>query len=105
MQQTYGSSNPATASYMNSATSFYNPSSYPYSSLNTSRGLNSACKANTGYLSSPYSSPASPFQAAGHSQTTQYPAYTTYGTPGSSSFTQGFTAQVLFQLCVSMIDF
>lgn len=99
MQQSYGSSNAATPTYMNSASTFYNPSSYAYSTLSTTRGLNPACKANSSYLSSPYSSPASPFQAAGHSQAAQYSTYAAYGTAGSSSFGQGFTTQVKFK-CV-----
>lgn len=101
MQQTYGTS-ASTQPYMNSASTFYNPSSYAYSTLSTTRGLNPACKANTGYLSSPYSSPASPFQSAGHSQAAQYPSYATYGTAGSSSFAQGFTsAQVHYFLTLN----
>ncbi|XP_019866526.1 eyes absent homolog 2 [Aethina tumida] len=91
MQQAYGSSNHAAASYMNSASSFYNPSSYPYSPLTTSRGLNPACKASSGYIASPYTSPTSPFQST--SQSSQYVPYGSYNTPGSSSFAQGFSAQ------------
>ncbi|XP_044746150.1 eyes absent homolog 2 isoform X3 [Coccinella septempunctata] len=93
MQQAYSSTNPAAAAaaatYMNS--SFYNASSYPYSSLTSTRGLNSACKATSGYISSPYSSPASPFQST--SQTSQYSPYASYNAPGTSSFAQGFSAQ------------
>lgn len=103
MQQSYGTTNATAPTYMNTAAStFYNPSSYAYSTLSTSRGLNPACKANTGYLSSPYSSPASPFQSAGHSQAAQYPTYASYGTPSSSSFAQGFTAQV--QIIIIIIN-
>lgn len=103
MQQAYSSTNPAAAAaaatYMNS--SFYNASSYPYSSLSSSRGLNSACKATTGYISSPYSSPASPFQNA--SQTTQYSPYASYSTPGTSSFAQGFSAQVKTEISIVIL--
>ncbi|XP_017768396.1 PREDICTED: eyes absent homolog 2 [Nicrophorus vespilloides] len=94
MQQAYGTTNPATAAatYMNPATSsFYNTPSYPYTTLGTTRSLNPACKGNSSYLSSPYSSPASPFQSTG--QCGQYSPYTTYTTPPSSSFTQGFPTQ------------
>ncbi|XP_071054329.1 eyes absent homolog 2 isoform X1 [Onthophagus taurus] len=95
MQQAYGSTNTAAAaSYMNSST-FYNTPSYPYTPLGPSRApINPACKAtSSGYLSSPYSSPASPFQASGHAQSGQYSAYTSYSAAGTSSFAQGFSTQ------------
>ncbi|RZC39229.1 eyes absent -like 2, partial [Asbolus verrucosus] len=92
MQQAYGTTNSATSSYMNPASSFYNASSYPYPSLSSSRGLNPSCKASSGYIASPYSSPASPFQSAGH-QSSQYPPYASYTAPASSTFAQGFSAQ------------
>ncbi|XP_063907929.1 eyes absent homolog 2-like isoform X2 [Zophobas morio] len=89
MQQAYGTTNSATSSYMNPS-SFYNASSYPYSSLGSSRGLNPSCKASSGYIASPYSSPASPFQGSGQGQ---YSPYASYTAPGSSTFAQGFSAQ------------
>lgn len=92
MQQAYGSSNASAATYMNSS-NFYNASTYPYSPLSSARTLNQACKTSAGYLSSAYTSPASPFQSAGHSQGSQYSPYTGYNTPGTS-FAQGFTSQV-----------
>ncbi|XP_065167004.1 eyes absent homolog 2 isoform X2 [Atheta coriaria] len=93
MQQTYGTSSPTAASpYMNTmASPFYNSSSYPYTPLSTGRGLNPSCKTATSYLSSPYSSPASPFQAAG--QCGQYSHYTGYSSTPASTFSQGFPAQ------------
>ncbi|GJQ81055.1 eya [Trypoxylus dichotomus] len=93
MQQAYGTSNSAASAYINSASTFYNTSSYAYSTLGPSRGLNPACKVSTGYLPSPYSAPASPFQTTGHSQTGQYSPYTSYSAPGTSTFAQGFPAQ------------
>ncbi|KAG5880643.1 hypothetical protein JTB14_015620 [Gonioctena quinquepunctata] len=90
MQPGYGSTGSATP-YINSASSFYNASSYPYSSLNSSRALNPACKVSAGYIASSYSSPASPFNTTG--QSSQYPSYAAYTAPGASSFTQGFSAQ------------
>ena len=105
MQQAYGTTNAAAAaSYMNTASSFYNSSSYPYSSIGPSRTLNSAMKTSSSYLASPYSSPTSPFQAPAHSQTAQYASYSNYGTPGSSSFTQGFGAQVMVLRSVLRFD-
>lgn len=92
MQQAYGTTNSATSSYINPASSFYNASSYPYPSLGSSRGLNPSCKASSGYITSPYSSPASPFQTSG--QPSQYSPYASYTTPASSTFAQGFSAQV-----------
>ncbi|XP_068893134.1 eyes absent homolog 2 isoform X2 [Tenebrio molitor] len=91
MQQAYGTTNSATSSYINPASSFYNASSYPYPSLGSSRGLNPSCKASSGYITSPYSSPASPFQTSG--QPSQYSPYASYTTPASSTFAQGFSAQ------------
>lgn len=90
MQQAYSSSN-AAASYMNSAPSFYNTSSYPYTPLSATRSLNPACKASTGYLSSPYSTPTSPFQSSGHTQVPQYGSYGGYGSAGAGTFAQGFS--------------
>ncbi|XP_025831119.1 eyes absent homolog 2 isoform X2 [Agrilus planipennis] len=108
MQQAYAAAPPpsapvaAAASYMNSAaSSFYNTSSYPYSSLSSARALNQACKGTPpSYLSSPYSSTATPFQsataAAGHSQSThQYTStYAGYNAAGAS-FAQGFPTQAI----------
>lgn len=96
MQQVYGTSSPAAAaSYVSPASSFYNTTSYPYPSLSSTRSLNPSCKSGSGYLSSPYSSPASPFQSASHPQTSsQYSAYASYNTPGTSTFAQGFCSQV-----------
>lgn len=97
MQQVYGTSSPAAAaaaSYVSPASSFYNTPSYPYPSLSSTRSLNPSCKSSSAYLSSPYSSPASPFQTASHSQTSQYSAYASYNTPGTSSFAQSFSTQV-----------
>ncbi|KAK4885756.1 hypothetical protein RN001_002027 [Aquatica leii] len=91
MQQAYGTSNATAATYMNSS-NFYNTSTYPYSSLSSARSLNQVCKTSAGYLSSPYSSPASPFQTTGHSQTGQYSPYAGYNTPGTS-FAQSFSTQ------------
>lgn len=97
MHQAYGSSSSAAASYMTSSSSspFYSTSSYPYSPLGPSRGLNASCKAS-GYIAAPYGSPASAFGAA-TAQSGQYSPYTTYGTPSSgaaASFAQGFTQGV-----------
>ncbi|XP_060523941.1 eyes absent homolog 2 [Cylas formicarius] len=97
MQQAYGSPSSAAAQYINSASSsaFYNTSSYPYSTLNASRGLNPSCKGSTGYITSPYASPASAFGTAS-AQGSQYSPYSTYATPSASaaSFAQGFTQGV-----------
>ncbi|XP_072397368.1 protein phosphatase EYA2 [Diabrotica undecimpunctata] len=90
IQPSYGSSS-ATTPYINSAASFYNNSSYPYSGLNSSRVLNPACKVSAGYITSSYSTPSSQFNAAG--QSSQYSSYAAYTAPGASSFTQGFSAQ------------
>lgn len=89
MQQAYGTTNSAAAaaaSYMNST--FYNTSAYPYSSLSTSRGLNSTCKGSSGYIASPYSSPSTPFQST--AQSGQYSPYASYSSPSTSGFAQGF---------------
>lgn len=95
MQQVYGTSSPAAAaSYVSPASSFYNTASYPYPSLSSTRSLNPSCKSGSGYLSSPYSSPSSPFQSASHPQTSQYSAYAGYNTPGTSTFAQSFCTQV-----------
>lgn len=97
MQQVYGTSSPAAAaaaSYVSPASSFYNTATYPYPSLSSTRSLNPSCKSGSGYLSSPYSSPASPFQSASHPQTSQYSAYASYNTPGTSTFAQSFCTQV-----------
>lgn len=92
MQQAYNTSNAAAATYMNSASSFYNAPSYPYSSLSSTRSLNPACKASTAYLSSPYTTPTSPFQSTGHSQVPQYPTYGGYGAAGAAgAFAQTFS--------------
>lgn len=95
MQQTYGTSNSSSTPYMNTAaSSLYNTSTYPYSSLSAARTLNQSCKGSSAYLPSPYSSPSSPFQAAGHSpQSGQYAPYSGYNAPGTS-FAQGFSTQV-----------
>lgn len=94
MQASYGS--PSSTSYINPASSFYNTTSYPYASLNSSRGLNPACKVSGGYITSSYSSPGSPFSST--AQPNQYSSYAaTYGAQGVSSFPQGFSAQVYFK--------
>ncbi|CAG9813699.1 unnamed protein product, partial [Phaedon cochleariae] len=90
MQPGYGSTG-SSAPYINSASSFYNAPTYPYSGLNSSRGLNPSCKVSAGYIASSYSSPTSPFNSTG--QSGQYPSYAAYTAPAASSFTQGFSAQ------------
>lgn len=94
MQQAYGSSSSAAAaSYMNSASSFYNPTSYPYSPISCTKSINRACTSSSAYISSPYASPASPFQTSG--QSSQYSPYASYSGSSASTFAQGFSAQAV----------
>ncbi|CAH1126528.1 unnamed protein product [Ceutorhynchus assimilis] len=96
-QAAYGTSSSAAASYMSSSstTPFYGTTSYPYPTLGPSRGLNSSCK-GSGYIATPYGSPASAFGAS-TAQTGQYSPYTTYGAAtggAAASFAPGFTQGV-----------
>ncbi|XP_018571818.1 eyes absent homolog 2 [Anoplophora glabripennis] len=91
MQQAYGSASSPTP-YLNTSSPFYNPSTYAYSSLASSKSLNSSCKSSAAYITSPYSA-AAPFNASTHSN--QYASYASYSGSASSSFVQGFSSQAV----------
>lgn len=99
MQQAYGSASSPTP-YLNTSSPFYNPSTYAYSSLTSSKSLNPSCKSGTAYIASPYTT-AAPFNASGHSS--QYSSYASYTTSASSTFVQGFSTQVVIHATLRYI--